>query len=174
MFGRCSGTDLWFNTLDPVPDTVGTPVCFCDGSGTAAPCGNTGGSDEGCANSTGSGATLGGVGSNSAWDDDLVMEGGGMLPSQPALLFVGNNTLNGGNGVPFGDGLRCAGGSVVRLGVKIPNAAGSATWGPGLGATGGWGTGDTRTLQGWYRDPSGSPCSNGFNLTGAVEVTFSL
>jgi hypothetical protein len=97
-----------------------------------------------------------------------------MLPSQPALLFVGNNTLNGGNGVPFGDGLRCAGGSVVRLGVKIPNAAGSATWGPGLGATGGWGTGDTRTLQGWYRDPSGSPCSNGFNLTGAVEVTFSL
>ncbi|MED6335349.1 MAG: VCBS repeat-containing protein [Planctomycetota bacterium] len=174
VFGRCSGTDVWFNTLDPVPDTVGTPVCFCDGNGTAAPCGNTGGSDEGCANSTGSGATLGGVGSNSAWDDDLVMEGGGMLPSQPALLFVGNNTLNGGNGVPFGDGLRCAGGSVVRLGVKIPNSAGSATRGPGRGATRGWGTGDTRTLQGWYRDPSGSPCSNGFNLTGAVEVTFSL
>jgi hypothetical protein len=172
VFGRCSGTDVWFNTLDPTPDPVGTPVCFCDGSGTAAPCGNTGGAFEGCANSTGSGASLAGFGSDSASADDLVLDGLGMLPSQPALLFVGNNTLNGGNGVTFGDGLRCAGGSVVRLGVQFPDAGGGASWGPGLGATGGWGSGDGRTFQGWYRDPSGSPCTSGFNLTSAVRVVF--
>jgi hypothetical protein len=151
---------------------LGAPFCFCDGSGALPPCGNAAGPDEGCANSTGGGARLTAFGSSSASADTLVFQAANLLPGQPALLFVGNNSLGGGNGIPFGDGLRCAGNSVVRLGVAFPDSAGAATWGPGLGVAGGWGQGDTRRFQSWYRDPGASPCGSGFNLTHGVELTF--
>jgi hypothetical protein len=75
-------------------------------------------------------------------------------------------------GLSFGDGLRCAGGSVKRLGVRVPDAAGTAHWGPGLAALGQWGPGDVRFFQGWYRDPVGSSCGTNFNLSNGVEVSF--
>ena len=78
--------------------------------------------------------------------------------------------MNGGAGVPFGDGLRCAGGDLKRLGVRQSNAQGAATWGPNLNAT--WSAGDTRHFQTWYRDPLAGPCGTGFNLSHAVSVTF--
>ncbi len=59
----------------------------------------------------------------------------------------------------------------MRLGIQVPDANGDASWGPGLGAQGGWNAGDVRRFQGWYRDPAG-PCGFGFNLTNGVEVTF--
>jgi hypothetical protein len=37
---------------------------------------------------------------------------------------------------------------------------------------GGWASGDLRRFQTWYRDPTGSPCGAGFNLSHGVEVTF--
>lgn len=147
------------------------PLCFGDGSGHACPCGNSAGAGEGCANSSGAGASLSSAaGSTSVAADDLVVAGGGMLPGQPALLFAANNSLGGGNGVIFGDGLRCAGGGVVRLGVSVPGAAGSASWGPGLASAGGWGAGDVRYLQAWYRDPVGGACGSGFNLSHSLEA----
>jgi hypothetical protein len=151
---------------------VGMPYCFGDGSGSPCPCGNQGGPGEGCASSSGAGAVLSAVGSASVSVDDMVCEAAGAIPSQPALLFGADNALNNGNGVPFGDGLRCAGGNVIRFGVMLPDAAGGASWGPGLGATGGWGVGDVRRFQVWYRDPSGGPCGSGFNLSNGLEVTF--
>jgi len=151
---------------------TGHGYCFGDGSATFCPCGNLGGGGEGCANSSGAGATISAEGSSSVGADDLVFQGDGLLPGQPALLFAGLNAVNNGDGVIFGDGLRCAGGSVVRLGVRQPDANGAATWGPGLGAQGGWQPGDTRRLQIWYRDPNGSPCGTGFNLTNGHELVF--
>jgi Tol biopolymer transport system component len=153
--------------------TVGTPYCFGDGSGAICPCGNWGAMGEGCANSSGSGALLETLGSPGVAADDLVFDASQLVPGQPALLFVGVNAINGGAGTQFGDGLRCAGGSVVRLGVTIPDSNGQAAWGPGLGATGGWSAGDVRYFQVWYRDPSPpGPCGSGFNLTNGVEVSF--
>lgn len=173
VFGRCGGTDVWMSTLDPnPPDPVGTVYCSCDGSGTPPPCSNPGAPGAGCANSTGSGAVLAGFGSNSAGADDLTFEATNLLPNQPALLFSGDNAVNGGNGLAFGDGLRCAGGDVHRLGVKVPNAIGTASWGPGLQTLGGWAAGDTRRFQTWYRNPSGGPCGTGFNLTNGTEISF--
>jgi hypothetical protein len=151
---------------------VGSAYCFGDGSGTACPCGNSGASDEGCTNSTLSGATLAAGGSASVFADDLIFDAAGLVPTQPALLFSGLNAVNGGAGVVFGDGLRCAGGSVQRLGVQNSDSAGGATWGPGLAPNGGWVAGDTRRFQAWYRDPVGSPCGYTFNLSHGVEVTF--
>lgn len=148
------------------------PYCFGDGSGTTCPCGNSAASGEGCANSGGGGASLSATGTTSVAQDDQVFSAAGLVPSQPALLFVGDNAVNGGNGTLFGDGLRCAGGNVVRLGVRQPDAGGHASWGPGMGASGGWSAGETKRFQVWYRDPSGSPCGGVFNLSSGLEVAF--
>jgi len=147
--------------------------CFGDGSGTPCPCGNSGALGEGgCANSLGVGAVLGSNGVPSVAQDAFILQAANLVPGQPALLFAGLNAVNGGNGVAFGDGLRCAGGGVQRLGVVAPDASGSASWGPGIAALGGWNPGDLRRFQAWYRDPSGSPCGTGFNLSNGLEVIF--
>jgi len=151
---------------------VGVPYCRGDGTDGTCPCGNPGFPNEGCANSGGSGGLLQAEGSTIADADYVVFEASGLLSFQPALLFVGLNAINNGNGLVFGDGLRCAGGSVVRLGIQAPDSSGDASWGPGLGGMGGWGAGDTRRFQAWYRDPGG-PCGTGFNLTNGLEVVFS-
>jgi hypothetical protein len=95
--------------------------------------------------------------------------------SGPGLYFQGNNAINGGNGNPFGDGLRCAGGAVIRLEVKFANAANnftSATTGS-ISGTGGVSAGQTKRYQLWYRDPSSTaPCQSGFNFTNGYEVTW--
>jgi hypothetical protein len=177
--GATNGDDLYdFDgiSIEAGNPTAGTEFCPGDGSGTACPCGNESapGAGQGCMNGTGQGAVLTAAGSNSAGADDLLFTGSNLLPAQPALLFAGLNAVAGGSGVTFGDGLRCAGGSVVRLGVKIPNGSGQANWGPGLGATGGWGSGDIRRFQGWYRNPGTSPCGFNFNLSNGYEVNFIL
>jgi len=93
------------------------------------------------------------------------------LPAgQPALLFAGEQAPGGGQGLAFGDGLRCAGGGIVRLGVSNASPDGLATFGPDLGALGGWSAGDLRRFQAWYRDPGG-PCGSGFDLTNGLELT---
>lgn len=152
--------------------SIGYAYCFGDGSGTACPCANAGGSAEGCANSTGAGAVLGASGSNGAGANDLVLHARRVPALQPGLLFVGNVESNGGSGFTFGDGLRCSAFGVRRLGVSIASAGGHASWGPGLGALGGWIAGDTRRFQIWYRDPIAGPCGSGFNLTNGYGVTF--
>ncbi len=95
-----------------------------------------------------------------------------MPPAKSALLFAGTIRVNGGAGLPFGDGLRCAGGSIRRLGVRSTGAAGAASWGGGLSSLGGWSAGDLRTFQVWYRDDLVGTCGSGFNLTQGLEVTF--
>ena len=141
-------------------------------SGAACPCGNGAGSDEGCANSGGAGATLVASGWVSVSSDDLAFEAANLVAGQAALLFVGQNALAGGDGISFGDGLRCAGGAVIRLGTQSADAGGVASYGPGLAALGAWTAGDARYFQVWYRDPVGGPCGAGFNLSAGVEARF--
>lgn len=141
--------------------------CFGDGSATPCPCGNTGQVGAGCANSTGLGAALDSSGAPSLTSDSLVLHAIGLVPGQPALLFAGANAVNGGQGNHFGDGLRCAGGGVVRLGVNAADANGISSWGAGL-LQAGWQAGETRRFQAWYRDPVGSTCGASFNLSNGV------
>ena len=165
--GSDSGTVLGFQL---VPGSSLDTFCFGDGSGTVCACGNIGAAGEGCANSTGSGATLSVSGSTSVSADNLRLHMAGAPAVTSALLFVGNTRINSGNGDIFGDGLRCVGGPLQRLGVQL-TAGGSADWGPGLAPLGGWASGDTRYFQVWYRDVSGSPCGGVFNLTHGVGLT---
>ncbi len=143
------------------------PLCY----GQACPCGNDYGAG-GCSNSTGTGARLSHSGTASIAADDLELIGSNLLPGKTALLFSGGTALGGGGGLLFGDGLRCAGQGVRRLGVANPDASGTTSWSGGLAAMGGWSPGDTTYVQVWYADPTGSACSSGFNLTNALEVVW--
>lgn len=170
VFASPAASELETEVGPCVEGGLGDIYCVGDGSATPCPCGNASLSG-GCANSTGVGGTMTAYGSASISADDLTFSATGLIPSQPVLLFVGNNAVNSGAGNSFGDGLRCAGGGVRRLGVRFCDPTGSANWGGGLNASGGWSAGDIQRFQGWYRDASG-PCGSTFNLTQGIELTF--
>lgn len=153
----------------PNATSVGTPYCDCT---TTAPCANNGAAGEGCANSTGAGAILWASGSDSISAADLVLRGSQLPPGEPGLYFQADSASGGGAGAIFGDGLRCAEGSVVRLGVVVSSAGGDSATSADLVALGGVSAGDLRRYQLWYRDPVGSPCGSHFNLTGGLELTW--
>jgi hypothetical protein len=70
------------------------------------------------------GASLSASGIQSVSADTLVLQGASM-PNSSALYFQGTAQQGGGAGATFGDGLRCASGSVIRLGTKV--TAGNAS-----------------------------------------------
>lgn len=149
------------------------PFCFGDGLGTPCPCNNSGNPGHGCANSSsGAGASLSAAGLASVGADTIVLSVSDSTPNQPGLFFQGDNAVGAGAGVPFGDGLRCAGGNVVRLEVRTADAGGAATSTIGIAAKGGVSAGQTKRYQWWYRDPVFSPCLNGFNLSNGLEIAW--
>lgn len=149
---------------------TGTPYCFCTGSG---PCGNNGGPGNGCANGTfATGANLDATGTPAVGGDTLVLNVTQATPNRPGLFFQGLNATNGGNGLAFGDGLRCAGGGIVRLEVVFADSQGMAQTSVSISVEGGVLPGDLRRYQYWYRDPTLSPCGAGFNLTNGYAVNW--
>ena len=97
------------------------------------------------------------------------------LPGQPGLFFQGDDPVNGGNGLVFGDGLRCCGTNVVRLQVVSSDPNGTALSTDSISSDGGVIPGDTRCYQFWYRDPSGGGvCGAGFNLSNSYKVGWQL
>ncbi len=164
-----------------VPDECetsgGTPFCFGDGSGTACPCGNAGLPGNGCAHSLNpNGAHLGGSGTSSISNDTLILSGSGM-PNSSVLYFQGNARQNAGAGVTFGDGLRCAGGSLIRL-KTIFNVGGASQY-PQLGDPMVSSRGlvlvpGFRTYQAWYRNAATFCTVSTFNLTNGLDVIWTL
>ena len=155
---------------------VSTAGIYCSGDSSnpiGCPCGNIGSPEEGCANGTGLGGKLRSNGSSSVSAGDLVLTSSQLIPSQPGLYFQGNNAINSGDGSLFGDGLRCAGGGVIRLQVRFSDSTGSSSTNINLSAAGGALAGDTKRYQIWYRDPASSPCGALFNLSNGLEITFS-
>ncbi len=157
----------------------GWAYCFGDGNGAACPCGNAGSSSAGCANSTGAGGTLTASGDPSLSNDTLVLEADGLVAGLPCLFFSGANRVNKGAGVPFGDGLRCAGFEAVRIEVTNSDGSGVASTGVEVSTNGqAYGhvlaVGEEVFYQCWYRDDvSSSPCSNSFNTTNGYSVIWS-
>ncbi len=155
--------------------STGTAICFGDGSGTPCPCANSGGTGHGCANSGNpNGALLFANGNASVSADTLVLSGSGM-PNAAALYFQGTSAVNGGMGSTFGDGLRCAGGTIIRLGTKT-NVGGASQY-PQAGdasvsAHGMDSAGDVRIYQAWYRNAAPFCTPSTFNLTNGVQVTW--
>ncbi len=153
------------------------PSAFCsgDGSGTACPCGNSGASGRGCASSVNAaGARLLVAGNPSVGGDTVSLNGDGM-PNSSALFFQGTSQQGGGAGVVFGDGLRCAGGSIIRLGTK-QNIAGASSYPVGgdqsVSVRGNVSAGDVRTYQVWYRNAAAFCTSATFNLTNGMQIAW--
>jgi len=162
--------------LDVGAPGVGVGTTFCEGTGGVCPCANDNDGSlgaAGCANgsSTG-GCSLRASGTNSVGAGDLVLEAQGMVPSQPGLFFQGDNAINGGMGNSFGDGLRCAGGAVIRLEVVFGAADGAGSTSINVGSKGGCAAGDVKRYQLWSRDPITSPCGANYNLSNGLEVNW--
>ena len=172
-FGTVNGFQL-------VKETLGTPLCFGDGSlATPCPCGNFGQPGNGCDNSIATGGSnLTAVGSTTP--DTVVLTATGELPTALSIFLQG--TTNLATPLVFGDGVRCAGGSLKRLYVK--NASGGVVSAPGAGqasvsaqsaALGDViAPGTSRWYQVYYRDPNltfcASPAGGSFNVSNAVQL----
>jgi plastocyanin len=166
-----------------VPLTLpGAPYCFGDGSlATPCPCANNGALGNGCANSANAaGAHLSASGTTSP--DTLVLHASGELPTVLSIFLQGN--ASNASGVIFGDGLRCAAGTLKRLyahsasggAVSAPQAgdpsvsAQSALLGDVIAP------GSTRYYQVYYRDSNlafcPTPPGNSWNVTNAWSVNW--
>jgi hypothetical protein len=171
-FGGATGTGVL-----SVIEILGTPYCVGDGSGTACPCGNNAPSGllpTGCVNSAASAGTLLAAGTASVSADTAQLIATGLVANQPCLFFGGKNAVNGGAGIMFGDGLRCAGFEVARLQVTAADATGNAITTVSLSLDGNNADlvgGDTRFYQCWYRDQTGV-CGNTHNLTNGLQITW--
>ena len=133
---------------------------FCECHEVLAPCGNYGQPGQGCANSTGLGSSL----TASGTSGNITLHADNLPLGQTiGLFFKGNNVIGP---LPFGDGLRCVGGEVSRIGVVITNTGRAdlhlqSNLPPGEPTAG--------YYQFWYRDSSG-PCLTGFNLSSAISL----
>ncbi len=154
----------------------GTGFCFGDGSGTACPCGNASAPADaaGCLSSLGTPGKLGASGTPSVSADSIVLTGTGM-PNSSALYFQGTGQQAGGAGAVFGDGLRCAAGSVIRLGTKA-NASGTSSYPTGadlaVSVRGACAPGDTRHYQIWYRNAAAFCSASTFNLSNGYTLAW--
>jgi hypothetical protein len=163
-----------------IPDScegiLGLAYCFGDGTGTQCPCGNNSvvGSGQGCLSSLGVGAKLSASGFASLANDTAVLTGVNM-PNSSALYFQGTTLQSGGLGAVFGDGLRCAGGSVIRL-KTVANLGGASAY-PSVGdlpisIKGLVGAPGVRTYQIWYRNAANFCTVSTFNLSNGIQITW--
>lgn len=166
---------------------------------TPCPCGNdaASGSLGGCLNGFGTGAQLVGIGSHSVLAGDgadlrfglegaapgsfaVLVSGSGVAPLSPAHPCFGSPA---GVSSPVLDGLRCAAQSVVRHGTRATNGGGAVPlmtngWSgapdvtAGLATGGGFGAGQSRSFQAFYRTPPFSGCGTGQNTSQALSMTF--
>ncbi len=163
------------------PSTRTTSLCFGDGSGSACPCGNSGSGARGCASSSvPSGGLLSTTGVASATlANDTFLLSAAFVPNGPGLFFQGAAPLLSGLGVSFGDGILCAGASILRLGIAMAtnnsSSFPSGSTPPNntrISLAGSVAAGDARLYQLWYRDAFTFCTSATFNLTNAVSVTW--
>jgi hypothetical protein len=152
--------------------------CFGDGSATACPCANNGSSGHGCDNSSSTGGALLAA-SGTTVPDTLTFTQTGELASSLSIFLQGDASIAP---VFFGDGLRCAGGTLKRLYVK--NASSGTVIAPGAGdlsvsaQSGALGApitpGTTRYYQVYYRDAILSfcapPAGSSFNVGNGMRV----
>lgn len=170
--------------LNGIPDeceVIGGEHCHC--TSPKGPCANHD-PGAGCRNSSGAGAHLSAAGGGgSVTLDDLVLRATSLPVNQFGLVFMGGAAVD----QPFGDGRQCVtsgGMGFHRFPLMATGPAGemelsAGSLGAGLVATSqslfapsGWiQPGQTWHFQCWFRDTFG-PCTSGFNLSNAMQVTF--
>jgi hypothetical protein len=170
------------DVINAGPCTTGTPYCFGNSaSGNPCPCGNDNDGTEpkgGCQHDDSlAGARLDASGLPSVTNDTLVLAGARGPFNNSTLFFQANNNLDG-NGAFLGDGIRCAGGGLIRLKVKSTDANGEANSMPAVITTrsAAFGhtivAGETLYYQWWFRDSGGSLCGAESNTSNGLEITW--
>jgi hypothetical protein len=159
---------------------------LCDpgvGGVIACPCSNPPGAlGRGCDNSSGTGgAILSATGIAYISQDTLVFTTAGEKPTATSIVLQGTTQLS--SGVPYGQGVRCVGGTLKRLFVKA--ASGGSITAPDFGAGDPSvsarsaargdviGAGQSRFYLVFYRDPivlGGCPVTRTFNATQSGRV----
>ncbi len=157
---------------------------FCAGDGqlgTACPCANNGLAGRGCASSVNASGALLALSGNVS-PDSVVLAASGMLPTATAIYLQGTLVLP--EGVVFGDGLRCVGGTLKRLAVKASVGGASqfpAGGDPSISARSAalgdaFGAGAVRYYQTYYRDPDplfcAAPAGNTWNVTNGGRIVW--
>jgi hypothetical protein len=172
-------TGAWLDALILKLTRTAVEFCFGDGSSAPCPCSNASAAEQhaGCANALGLGARLVDQGTSSLADDTLVLAGA-QMPDGDALYLQGTSSMSGGAGAPFGDGLSCVGGTLIRLGSST-NVAGASRFpdigDPSVSVRGLVTTpGSRRTYQVWYRDASAFCTPANFNFSNGLLITWTL
>lgn len=153
-------------------------TCAGDGRGVACPCGNDSIalSGRGCKNSLGLGASLVTTGVASLANDTLRLVTTGVAPTATLLFLQGSTLDNGGSGTVFGDGLRCAGGAVTRLGLAEAGVQGDIAYPTGsqtsVSLRASLTTPGVRHYQVMYRDNPAFCTGDTFGTTNGVSVTW--
>jgi hypothetical protein len=120
-------------------------------------------------NSAGPGATILGSGSTSVAANDFAVSTFTNPVGQSGIFFMGDAQ----SALPFGNGIRCAGGSITRYSVQQTDGLGEAslaidnTTAPALGKIV---PGSTWNWQWWYRDPMGGGAA--FNTSDGLTVSY--
>jgi hypothetical protein len=155
------------------------PMCFGDNATTPCPCSNTGLPAHGCNNSSATGGAIL-TASGTTNPDTVMLTSNGELASVLSIVLQGDTLLP--QPVAFGDGLRCIGGTLLRLytthavngSVSAPGAGDpsittrSATLGDPIAR------GSTRSYQTYYRDPDLAGCTppNTWNVSSGITVAW--
>lgn len=147
-------------------------VCAGDGTSIACPCGNTGASGHGCANSIfAAGGFLTATGIASMSSDSLVLHGSNL--SNASCTYIQGSVIAP---VVLFDGILCVGGNLLRIGSKISVANASSYPEPGdapvsvrgqIGAAGATVYYTTR-----YRNAASFCTPDTANVTNAIRVTW--
>jgi probable HAF family extracellular repeat protein len=171
----------WRATL-PDCETTAERFCFGDGSGGACPCANGGLAGRGCQNSAATGgASLDAAGCASLVDDHVVLGASAELPNALTIFLQGTQEIAP---ITFGDGLRCAGGTLRRLysanavagSVSAPPAGGSSVSARSAELGDPIPNGATRVYLTYYRDPDAAfcppPAGDTWNASNAVRIVW--
>lgn len=149
--------------------TIGSPpgIQTC-GGGSLCPCNNSSGwSGGGCRNSTGFGALLDAVGTNSFLQDDLKLVVSQAPPSTSGFFLQGGSAIE----LPFADGMLCVGPPTRRLQFAATSASGEASSTTALASF--VIPGETVRYQFWFREPGNAgPCGSPSSFSNAYEVTW--
>ncbi|MBL8856991.1 MAG: hypothetical protein JNL28_00590 [Planctomycetes bacterium] len=146
-------------------------TAYCFGTPATCPCGIGGAPGHGCPSSaSNAGATISATGIASVSYPSVTLAGSGMTNS-PCMYIQGTAQAAGGAGTPFGDGLLCVTGAIIRLGI-VTNVGGASAWPP---APSSWGLvgltpGGLRMYQTWYRDALVHCTPATFNLSSALQI----
>lgn len=124
----------------------------------------------GAPNSAGPGSVMSPIGSNSYGRNDLWLYAYSNPPNKTGIFLYSKSAAQ----VPLGDGWRCVGAPIHRLGVVTTDGFGDAVYpvdwslSP-FNSGGGWiHVGETARFQLWYRDPGFGPA--GTNLSDGLGV----